>query len=1308
MAVTLSSTQIGSSPDYYRYVSDAVTKTDRMGDPDILDFTVLPTDGQFVRLSRGAYIKASSEVLKDNQGTIVDWFTGYITNDPEYDYLGVDSITKKPAFGYKYEAQSDECILSQQSLGISKPFINMTQGQILASIADQLLPGMFDTSGIQDGLFLARYIVDPTKTYQDIIKEFSTSAVYRFWGRNKKLYYTPQDDAQFSAGISPTTIDRNDKHFTPANLSIRATQQGIINDAIVLGATEPREYVTEYFSGDGSNALFPLMNSAFGVESALLLDDDFSSGQIDSSKWTVYDSPSNFMQVSNGYLNILGGDQNGTFDVHLDSANLIPVAGNIKITHGDFEFIDAGQPNGVLGVVGALWTQEPNPSLTGCVYGIKVTKAGGVTTLAEIVNGLVSTTNTQTVDFAKTYVIRTNLSASRINRALQSFTYLDAAGNLQSVSVPVESYPDQVSFTTYISEIDAVAGTLDSGYPRVWNSSVSLAADHATFANYVLVASDNLHLTVTDTTISTPLQAILEINKAIISPTAQSTVTLTGTVVTTTENPTGTVTFKNDGVIIGSATVSNGVGILVIAASSADGALSATFSPTGATAPGVVTVVSSPASSKTFQTGTEYAQQIIGPNEVDSLDGLTPVATITQSGGVTKSTTLGTPKYQAGNPTLSFFKNSNNLTSTVPGVGDLIRLKYRQAGASIARVRDQVSVNEEAASWGDSGIRSVTRSDLSPQPTTSSECEAAAAAIIFEAARPRFEGSYKVTSPYTTVEPLAGMVLPFKNMPVETFTETNFAEMIYEVKSTLLSIDPELYQYDVSYGKATDQLRLQAVLSRIDQQPDVFAPEDSAEIPNYVAPNSVGSAWSPDLLYLSISGMDATNIYLTAPSPLPTGAGIEVRSSDSSWGCDNSRNLIGRFTTQTFAVPRNAHNKAVFARMYDTRNKWAWSEDLAQMGTTSPGAPLDLVTAVNPDGHLSRLTRFIPNGSFPYVDFTSSIAVSGPGGCFSINFKGDAGETFSVGSNVTSLTTLTCNGAWQRVSLPFPTGTGGGTVTFRIESSGTVLVCRASVEVGTTAETVFCKTNGVPYGALSRYASAVRVNLPLVPPPPTAKLTFLDISDPVVTLTLPTIALDVWGFEIRGSDNATVIEHQDIADVGVNPSLAMPQVHDRSVKYYCYTYNLLGEYSPACAVEFQVPNPTLGEVVIQDKTKMLEWDSTNSKGVVLLIDTVDSTFTHLVVNQVVTGNFFQLSDAEFFESRWFKLTPYDDLGTGNSVIAEHSYLPDAVTALGSNEVGVIVAPASGTGTITVPTQFQKYGSEYSTIAYAMYKRNTSG
>ncbi len=54
-----------------------------------------------------------------------------------------------------------------------------------------------------------------------------------------------------------------------------------------------------------------------------------------------------------------------------------------------------------------------------------------------------------------------------------------------------------------------------------------------------------------------------------------------------------------------------------------------------------------------------------------------------------------------------------------------------------------------------------------------------------------------------------------------------------------------------------------------------------------------------------------------AQQEFPAGGGFEVRWSDAGWGQYNEKNLAGRFTTQTFTLPRLAKVQNYFLRQFD-------------------------------------------------------------------------------------------------------------------------------------------------------------------------------------------------------------------------------------------------------------------------------------------------------------------------------------------------------------------------------------------------------
>jgi len=71
----------------------------------------------------------------------------------------------------------------------------------------------------------------------------------------------------------------------------------------------------------------------------------------------------------------------------------------------------------------------------------------------------------------------------------------------------------------------------------------------------------------------------------------------------------------------------------------------------------------------------------------------------------------------------------------------------------------------------------------------------------------------------------------------------------------------------------------------------------------------------------------------TAP---PAGGGIEVRWSDSGWGPGNARNLIGRFTTQTFTVPRLSQIQDCYLQQYDASTPPKYSRCTAALHVDYP------------------------------------------------------------------------------------------------------------------------------------------------------------------------------------------------------------------------------------------------------------------------------------------------------------------------------------------------------------------------------------
>jgi hypothetical protein len=67
-----------------------------------------------------------------------------------------------------------------------------------------------------------------------------------------------------------------------------------------------------------------------------------------------------------------------------------------------------------------------------------------------------------------------------------------------------------------------------------------------------------------------------------------------------------------------------------------------------------------------------------------------------------------------------------------------------------------------------------------------------------------------------------------------------------------------------------------------------------------------------------------------------SGYGVEVRAHDYGWGAANDRNLLGRFSTQTFSLPRLGRTQNYFLRLYDNSSPPRYSRYAAALHVDYP------------------------------------------------------------------------------------------------------------------------------------------------------------------------------------------------------------------------------------------------------------------------------------------------------------------------------------------------------------------------------------
>src|SRR6185436_2302839 len=146
----------------------------------------------------------------------------------------------------------------------------------------------------------------------------------------------------------------------------------------VVGRVEPREYVKDYFLGDGLTLSFNMAYSPFTRRAATILEEEFRGNSFDATRWLEQD-PVSVLAVSGGRLQMSGGT--GTDgQTLLTFAERVELGGALVLQHGELEVTAASN-----GVIGGLY----NGSITqgNCFAGFRVSPSGTQASIRAFING---------------------------------------------------------------------------------------------------------------------------------------------------------------------------------------------------------------------------------------------------------------------------------------------------------------------------------------------------------------------------------------------------------------------------------------------------------------------------------------------------------------------------------------------------------------------------------------------------------------------------------------------------------------------------------------------------------------------------------------------------------------------------------------------------------------------------------------------------------------------------------------------------------------------------------------------------------
>ncbi len=272
-------------------------------------------------------------------------------------------------------------------------------------------------------------------------------------------------------------------------------------------------------------------------------------------------------------------------------------------------------------------------------------------------------------------------------------------------------------------------------------------------------------------------------------------------------------------------------------------------------------------------------------------------------------------------PSLDFYP------AYVPPLNELIVASYRGHGTAVAQVQNAASV-AALQNGADDGTRGSVRTAKNPGARTASDCENAALAILDDTLLAAWFGTYATWSDF--LPGAAADIFPGDAMTVSA--PSRGAAFTAIVRAVGIQVadpanDRSFYTIEfandaaaplgIEYDAGAKTLSLQSTIPLL-------------EI------TQVGVYYQVNLTEAQITAVSSTTAQIDAGMTPPSGYGIEVREHDYGWGQENDRNLLGRFSTQTFSLPRLARTQNYFLRLYDNSSPPKYSRYSAALHVDYP------------------------------------------------------------------------------------------------------------------------------------------------------------------------------------------------------------------------------------------------------------------------------------------------------------------------------------------------------------------------------------
>ncbi len=439
----------------------------KLNSPSRLTVSLVAPTPDFVVPAKGGRI-----VLERADGQKL--FTGYVSGAPDYEYMGWGE--RGPMYQYSVAALSDEFLLDRKSIPARAPFTHRAAGDMLKQLANDLAPGVFDTSAVEGVETQPSYTVSQQVKWSQQAASIALRARGAYRAHDGKLYFS-------AVGKNMYTLDEISADFCSDGLKL-SSPDTLVNDLLVLGQVEPNAYVKDYFLGDGYTLTYYLSQTPYLTRLGVVVDEEYKGAALDAHFWTAAD-PGHAIAVSGGKLCVSGGTgADGATTVTF--AEQIELGSALMLQHGEIQFTAASN-----GVIGGLYNGATD--IPHCLAGFRVTPSGAQSGISTIVNGTAAGSSMVTQSGHR-YALTTRISGTQTFRSKQPFhSSQHAAGNARGGT----TLAGDVHVTLEVHDIDTNnAGSLIAASTVLYDGVITNAPPYCT---YVLVNGANMQCTISFT-----------------------------------------------------------------------------------------------------------------------------------------------------------------------------------------------------------------------------------------------------------------------------------------------------------------------------------------------------------------------------------------------------------------------------------------------------------------------------------------------------------------------------------------------------------------------------------------------------------------------------------------------------------------------------------------------------------------------------------------------------------------------------------------------------------------------------------------